>query len=113
MTKGMSTRVTSLGFHVLRLRYDADPDKDPATEQGRRWLKQAESGMSDARWRKEYEIDYGALGGQLVFPEFDISTHIVEQRTLDPREWTVDSRRSAFSGLRKDSWNLEAHRPFR
>jgi hypothetical protein len=87
--KGISIRTTSLGFHVLRLRYDADPDKDPATEQGRRWLEQAKAGMSEARRRKEYEIDYGALSGQLVFPEFDPSVHVVELFRLDPNYWTV------------------------
>lgn len=33
-------------------------------------VEQAKTGMSDARWRKEYEIDYGALSGQRVFPEY-------------------------------------------
>jgi hypothetical protein len=87
--KGISTRTTSLGFHVLRLRYDADPDKDPATEQGSLWMEQAKAGMSEVRWRKEYEIDYGALGGQLVFPEFDPSVHVVDLFGLDPNFWTV------------------------
>jgi RHS repeat-associated protein len=64
VTKGISTRTTSLGFHVLRLHYSSDRDKDPATEAGRLWMEQAKAGMSDARWRKEYEIDYGALSGQ-------------------------------------------------
>jgi hypothetical protein len=89
VTKGISTRTTSLGFHVLRLHYSSDPDKDPATEPGRLWMKQAKSGMSDARWRKEYEIDYGALSGQLVFPEFDPGIHVVEEFKLDPNQWTV------------------------
>jgi hypothetical protein len=89
VTKGISTRTTSLGFHVLRLHYSSDPDKNPATETGRLWLEQAKAGMSDARWRKEYEIDYGALGGQLVFPEFDPGIHVVEEFKLDPNQWTV------------------------
>ncbi len=89
MTKGISTRTTSLGFQVLRLHYSSDPNKDPATEAGRLWMEQAKAGMSDARWRKEYEIDYGALGGQLVFPEFDPGIHVVEESRLDPSQWTV------------------------
>jgi hypothetical protein len=87
--RGISTRTTSLAFHVMRLHYSADPDKDPATETGRQWYEQARTGMSDARWRKEYEIDYGALSGQLVFPEFDPGTHVVEEFKLDPSLWTV------------------------
>jgi hypothetical protein len=46
--------------------------------------------MSDARWRQEHEIDYGALGGQLVFPGFDESIHVVpSQLPLDPARHTV------------------------
>jgi hypothetical protein len=89
MTKGISTRTTSIGFHVLRLHYSSDPDKDPATEAGRRWYEQARTGMSDARWRKEYEIDYGALSGQLVFPGFDPGIHVVEEFKIDPHQWTI------------------------
>jgi hypothetical protein len=89
MTKGVSTRTTSIGFDVMRLHYSADPDKDPATKSGRHWLEQAKTGMSDARWRKEFEIDYGALGGQRVFPQFEPSIHVVEFFQLPPEEWTL------------------------
>ena len=88
--KGISTRTTKLGFNILRLHYTADPDKDPATPAGKRWLEEAKRGMSDARWRQEHEIDYGALGGQLVFPGFDESVHVVQARMpLDPAYTTV------------------------
>jgi hypothetical protein len=89
MTRGISTRTTSLGFHVMRLHYAADPDKDPDTEAGRRWLEQAKAGMSDARWKKEFEIDYGALSGQLVFPGFDPGIHVVDCFKIDPNQWTI------------------------
>ena len=39
--KGISKRTTKLGFHVLRLHYSADPDKDPATEAGKKWYEEA------------------------------------------------------------------------
>jgi hypothetical protein len=87
--RGISTRETSLGFHVIRLHYSADPDKDPETEAGRVWLAQAKQGMSESRWRKEYEVDYGALGGERVFPELDPSVHIIEPFDLDMDAWTV------------------------
>src|SRR5437879_3966247 len=87
--KGISKRTTKLGFNILRLHYTADPDKDPATPAGKRWLEEAKRGMSDARWRQEHEIDYGALGGQLVFPEFDASTHVVREFELDRDHWTI------------------------
>lgn len=88
--QGISTRRTKLGFHVLRVHYSADPDKNPQTPQGRRWLEEAKKGMSDARFRQEYEIDFGALGGQLVFPGFDESVHVVaDKMPLDPAYSTV------------------------
>lgn len=88
--RGISTRMTSIGWHVIRLHYSADEAKDPATPEGRKWLKESKTGMSDARWRKEFEIDYGAMGGQLVFPEFDESVHVVETLPpLYPEFWTV------------------------
>lgn len=89
MSRGISTRRTKLGFNILRLHYTADPDKDPQTPAGAAWLASAKSGMSEARWRQEYEIDYGALGGQLVFPEWDPSIHLVPPSRLDPDEWTI------------------------
>lgn len=85
--KGISQRTTSLGYRILRLHYSADPDKDPATPEGKVWYEESRKGMSDARWRQEHEIDYGALGGQLVFPEFDESVHVQPSR-LPLREET-------------------------
>jgi hypothetical protein len=90
MMKGLSIRTTSLGFRVLRLHYSCDPDKDPATEHGKQWYEEARKGMPDARFRKEYELDYGALSGQLVFPTFEETVHVVpDQFPIDPRFSTV------------------------
>jgi hypothetical protein len=63
--KGLSIRTTSLGFRVLRLHYSCDPEKDPATEQGKRWYEEARKGMPDARFRQEYELDYGCAPQKL------------------------------------------------
>jgi hypothetical protein len=88
--KGLSTRTTKLGFEVLRLHYSADEAKNPETPEGKKWYEEARRGMSEARFRQEYEIDYGALGGQLVFPEFDESIHVVENTLpLDAYHSTV------------------------
>ncbi len=88
--KGTSRRQTSLGWNVLRVHYTADPDKDPGTPSGQRWYAHARQCVKDRDWRKEYEIDYRALGGMLVFPEYDPTVHITENRfPLDPQEWTV------------------------
>lgn len=88
--KGLSIRTTSLGFQVLRLHYSCDPEKDPTTEQGKRWYEEARRGMADARFRQEYELDYGALSGQLVFPTFEETIHVVpDQVRIDPKCSTV------------------------
>jgi hypothetical protein len=69
---GLTSRLTSGGQVVLRCHYTADSHKDPRTPEGRAWLQQAASGykqgIADPGWRKEYEIQYGALGGTPLFP---------------------------------------------
>jgi hypothetical protein len=64
-TKGL--RIVRNGknqFVVITLHHTADPDKcSPA------WRKEAHAGMSDAQFAREYDIDYGAMFGERVFPE--------------------------------------------
>ena len=52
------------GFVVVSLLYFADPAKRNPS-----WEEEAKAGLSDAKWRKEYLIDYKALYGEKVFPE--------------------------------------------
>lgn len=49
---------------VCRLHYTSDPNK-----RSDEWLVEARSGMSESRFKKEYEIEWDALDGQKVFPE--------------------------------------------
>lgn len=52
-------------FVVCTLHYTADPMKDnPA------WIMEARHGVAPAEWQMEMEIDYTAMFGQKVFPEF-------------------------------------------
>jgi len=71
---GVTFRITSDHVPVLRIHYGADPAKRPGTPQGDAWLQKALTGVvggiHSARWRREMEIDYGALGGTLVFPRW-------------------------------------------
>ncbi len=73
--EGLTTRVTKSGLVVARLHYTADPSKRPGTVDGDKWLEQSlaayPGGMKSPRWRKEMEIDYGALGGTKLFPDLD------------------------------------------
>ena len=75
MIDGLSERVTSGHVPVLRLHYSADPKKRPGTPDGDIWIDQASQGYpggtASPRWRKEMEIDYGALGGTRLFPSWE------------------------------------------
>lgn len=79
-------------FHVLRLHYTADPDKDPERD-GQKWYaaKTADmGGASSSGWQREYEIDFKAQAGAKVFGNFN-ERHKVEPRVL-PRwfhRWVV------------------------
>ena len=75
MIDGLSERVTSGHVPVLRLHYSADPKKRPGTPDGDLWIDLASQGYpggtSSPRWRKEMEIDYGALGGTRLFSSWE------------------------------------------
>ena len=68
--RGLKWRITSGGVPVLRLHYTADLAKCESA-----WLDRATSGypggVKSPRWRKEMEIDYGALSGQRLFPQWE------------------------------------------
>lgn len=60
------------GFCVITLFYTADPAK-----RSEEWLREARSGLSDAKFRKEYLIDYTAMFGEKAFPEITSNTNII------------------------------------
>lgn len=72
MIAGLGGRVTKSAVPVMRIHYTADPHKRPGTPEGDAWLTQAvqgyPGGVKCPRWRKEMEIEYGALGGTKLFP---------------------------------------------
>ena len=72
---GYSSRVTSGGIGVIRYHYSADSNKRPGTPKGDVWVTEEARaypmGQDDPRWKKEMEIQYGALGGQHLFPRWD------------------------------------------
>lgn len=75
MIPGYTTRITSGGIGVLTYHYSADSNKRPGTPAGDAWIYEESRaypmGMDDPRWKKEMEIQYGALGGQHLFPRWD------------------------------------------
>jgi len=72
---GLTARITKGGLPVLRVHYSADYRKDPRTAEGKAWIEEAAQGyplgLQDPAWRKEMEIEYGALGGQALFGLWD------------------------------------------
>ena len=72
---GLTSRITAGGLPILRIHYTADTNKDPATPEGAAWLQSAiqgyPRGSQDPAWRKEMEVEYGAMGGQLLFDPWE------------------------------------------
>ena len=70
---GLSSRVATVP--VVRIHYSADEAKRPGTTAGDTWYEHSVAGYPGGRrgprWRREMEIDYGAYGGERVFPDWD------------------------------------------
>ena len=65
-SEGLTIRRNAINqFCVVSLYFWADPAK-----RSEEWKKESQAGMHPAKWRKEYMIDYDALSGEVVFPEF-------------------------------------------
>ena len=73
---GVREWVNRLGYHVLELHYSADPEKNPANEQGRAWVKAAKVGQTEDGWEREYEINDKITPGEKFFKEFDRNLHL-------------------------------------
>lgn len=103
-------------FLVATLRYEADPAKDPLNESGLQWLLREQQDMGchricrtcdklwavadetcpdcadetelvlSNRWRREYEIDYGAQSGSYVFDAFSRSRNVTKPFRI-PASW--------------------------
>lgn len=67
-------------FVICRIHYRADPKK-----RSPQWLKEAKAGMSPAKFAREYEIDFGAVFGERVFPEIqEHASYIIVPRSKQP-----------------------------
>jgi hypothetical protein len=72
------------GFVIARLHYSADPRK-----RSPEWKAAAQQGLSDAKFRQEFEIDYGAHMGEKVFPEMQSRRHeiVCRQGPYEFNQW--------------------------
>lgn len=78
-------------FTVASLLFYADPEKDSPT-----WLAEAQAGLTDAQFRKEYLLDYCALFGERVFPEITAYADTILLRGSPP---TFPASQSFFAGF--------------
>ncbi|MCL5037405.1 MAG: hypothetical protein M1269_09860 [Chloroflexi bacterium] len=69
-----------IGFHIAELHYSADPEKNPKTGTGRKWLNSAKKGTTPDGWLREYEINWNVAKGDRIFTEFSLENHV---RKLD------------------------------
>lgn len=73
------------GIKIARLHFLADPTMTPE-----RVASLRSQYTSDARWRREMEIQYEALQGELLYPEFHRDLSVCEPFDVsDPEMWTI------------------------
>lgn len=87
------------GYLAIRLHYRADEEKrDPE------WERSARLGMPSAGFEREYNIDFEARGGELVYPMFERAAHV---RAKSPTR--IDTRvRAMDHGVRNPTTCLWA-----
>lgn len=80
---GVERWVNRNGITAVRLHHSADPAK------GTDWVEKESlkyGGVQSAYWRSEYDIDFAARRGGLVFPTFSPSVHCIPPFDI-PEEW--------------------------
>ena len=109
IVKGLSVGRLGSGPVVVRLHYSADPDKDPETVKGKKWMQSSASGYPDGGtaspgWRREMEMDPNAGSGELVLPFFEEISPLVLIDNYNP---TPED--TLFGGLDVGRNNPTAH----
>jgi len=66
------------GVSAHGVHYSCDPDKDPDTPDGLAWRDDLAAtypgGIDGFMWRQHMEIDFEAVSGEVLFPNWDITT---------------------------------------
>lgn len=74
--KGYDVTTNGFGFRAIRLHYSSDPQKDPLTESGQKWLDAQRRQWPDPNsFQREFEISFFAGQGARVFPQFTTHFH--------------------------------------
>lgn len=66
------------GFGKFTLHWREHPKRDD------KWRAEAGRGLSEARWRQEYEIDFNVLANR-VYDEFDPAVHLLPHPFVPPK----------------------------
>ena len=86
--KGVTVHTRGRTCH-LRIHYTADPERDPATKEGKKWFEHAMEGLPELERRREYELDYTSRGGEVVFPRFSVERHVGVFEPIPDNETTL------------------------
>jgi hypothetical protein len=78
---GLRCWINKKGALIVRLHYTADPVKREPS-----WIANMRKGMDEAYYRQEFEIDFGATSGQLLYHMTDEVT--LEDEFVVPTSWT-------------------------
>lgn len=91
-------RSAESGTYALRVHYSADPEKDPDTDEGLKWLTRTAAtyagGTASVAWQQHYEINPLVRDGELCLPMF---TQIQDRVIIPPIKlesqvgWSYDS----------------------
>jgi len=73
----------SNGFGKTKLHWREHPLRDEI------WMQEAKRGLSEARWKQEYELDFSSLANR-VYDEFDFHEHVLDK----PFRWQKGSGRT-------------------
>lgn len=96
--RGVTVRRKKNGLTVMSLHYSAVPDRDPETEAGKNWyIREKRKYSSEARWKKEQEIDPHATGGEAVFGK--ILSEFYQTVIISDPHWFPDPRWDVGGGF--------------
>jgi hypothetical protein len=77
---GISMRRTKTGIGVMRIHYTASPRCTPE------WVeKERAKYTTKVDWALEMEIEYEAKSGARIYPEFDMSVHVIPHHRIPKR----------------------------
>ena len=98
VARGVHVRRKKNGLTVMSLHYSAVPERDPTTEEGRKWYeREHRKYSSESRWKKEQEIDANATGGENVFGK--MLADYWDQIVITDPKWYPDGRYDVVGGF--------------